>query len=305
MLQQKRSRMSDLRRREARQALIFLLPWIAGFLVFVLGPMVVSLILSFTNYQIFQPIRFTGLTNYVRMFSGSDELFVKSVLNTLYYTVFTVPLSLVGGLAIALLLNQDVPGVRFWRTVYYLPHVTAGVAVFFLWQWLLDPTAGLINQALAALGLPMLYWLADEHLAKPAIIMVALWGVGGSMVVWLAGLKSIPQHLYEAAEIDGAGRVGRFFNVTLPMLSPTIFFQMIMSIIGTFQVFESSYVMTSGGPVHSTLFYVLYLFQQAFQFLRMGYASAMAWVLLIFVMALTVANFRLSGRWVYYEGEVK
>jgi multiple sugar transport system permease protein len=189
--------------------------------------------------------------------------------------------------------------------LYYLPAVTAGVSVLMLWQWLLDPAAGLVNQILAGVGLPTLRWLGDEHWAKPALIMVALWGVGSSMVVWLAGLKAIPSHLYEAAEIDGAGRIGRFFSVTLPMLSPTIFFQLIMSVIATFQVFEASYVLTGGGPVHSTLFYVLYLFQQAFQYLRMGYASAMAWVLLIFVLLLTIANFRMSGRWVYYEGEVK
>lgn len=295
----------SLRSREAVQGYLFMIPWFIGFTVFVLGPILASLILSLTNYRIFEPIRGVWFANYQRMLSGQDELFYKSLLNTLYYTVFTVPLSLVGGLTIAMLLNQNLPGIRLWRTLYYLPHVTAGVAVFLLWEWLLDPTGGLINMGLAALGLPKLRWLADERWAKPAIILVAFWGVGGSMVVWLAGLKAIPQHLYEAAEIDGAGRLSRFLNVTLPMLSPTIFFQLIMSIIGTFQVFESAYVMTAGGPIHATLFYVLYLFQQAFQYLRMGYASAMAWVLLLVVLALTIVNFRFSGRWVYYEGEVK
>lgn len=284
---------------------MFMIPWFIGFSVFVLGPMLASLILSFTDYQIFQPLRWYGLGNYTRMLSGQDELFYASLYNTLYYICFTVPLTLIGGLTIGLLLNQDILFVRAWRVLYYLPAVTAGVAVFLLWQWLLDPTAGLVNQALSAVGLPKLRWLSDERWAKPAIILIALWGVGSGMVVWLAGLKAIPQHLYEAAKIDGAGRVSRFWHVTLPMLSPTLFFQLIMTIIGTFQVFEAAYVLTSGGPVHATLFYVLYLFQQAFQYLRMGYASAMAWVLLLAVLALTFVNLKLSGRWVYYEGEVK
>jgi multiple sugar transport system permease protein len=298
-------RRGTLARREAVQGYLFMIPWFIGFTVFVLGPMLASLVLSLTDYQIFRPIHWYGLTNYTRMLSGQDELFYTSLYNTLYYICFTVPLTLVGGLTIALLLNQDILFVRVWRVLYYLPAVTAGVAVFLLWQWLLDPTAGLVNQVLSAVGLPKLRWLSDEQWAKPALILIALWGVGSGMVVWLAGLKAIPQHLYEAAKIDGAGRVARFWHVTLPMLSPTLFFQLIMTIIGTFQVFEAAYVLTSGGPVHATLFYVLYLFQQAFQYLRMGYASAMAWVLLLIVLALTFVNLKLSGRWVYYEGEVK
>jgi multiple sugar transport system permease protein len=298
-----RGRHSTLLRREAIAGYLFALPWFIGFTVFTAGPMLASLYLSLTDYAIFQPVRWVGWANYQRQLTGQDELFYVSVGNTIYYVALSVPLSMALGLGIALLMNQNVPGVRVWRTIYYLPAVTSGVAVLLLWQWLFNPATGLVNQTLGALGLPEPGWLGDEHWAKPAIVLIALWGAGSGMVIYLAGLQAIPRHLYEAAAIDGAGALHRFRHVTLPMLSPTIFFNLIISVIATFQVFQPAYVLTGGGPVNSTLFYVFYLYNQAFQFLKQGYASAMAWLLLLAVLALTAANFRLSGRWVYYEGE--
>ena len=287
-------------------AYLFMIPWFIGFFVFTLGPVLASLAISLTNYRVFEPIRWTGLANYRRMLSGADDLFYRSLCNTAYYAFLSVPLSLALGLGIALLMNQGIPGVRVWRTIYYLPSVTAGVASLLLWQWILDPAAsGLMNQALGALGLPKLRWLSDPTWSKPSLILISLWGVGGQMVIWLAGLKAIPQHLYEAAKLDGAKVLQRFRHVTMPMLSPTLFFQLIMATISAFQVFMSSYVLTAGGPIHSTLFYALHIFYQAFSFLRMGYASALAWALLLLVLLLTLISFKLSGRFVYYEGEVK
>jgi len=284
---------------------LFALPWLAGFLLFIAGPMLTSLYLSLTDYSLFGFPRWVGGGNYARLLSGQDELFYLSLWNTFVYVIFSVPLGMVLALGLALLLNQPLPLVRLWRTLYYLPAVTAGVAVLLLWQWLFMPSTGLINQALGAVGLPEPGWLGDEHWSKPAIILIALWGAGGGMVIYLAGLQAIPRHLYEAASIDGAGRWARFRHVTLPMLSPTIFFNLIISVIATFQVFQPAYVLTGGGPVNSTLFYVLYLYNQAFQFGRQGYASALAWILLLIVLVLTLINFRLSGRWVYYEGETR
>jgi multiple sugar transport system permease protein len=296
---------TSLARREAILGYLFAAPWFIGFALFTAGPMLLSLYLSLTDYSLFSPPKWVGLGNYTRLLTGEDELFYLSLWNTLFYVMFVVPLGMLLSLGIALLLNQPIPLVRLWRTIYYLPAVTAGVAVLLLWGWLLTPTTGLVNQALGAVGLPGPAWLGDEHWSKPAIILIGLWGAGGGMVIYLAGLQAIPRHLYEAAEIDGAGRWSRFWHVTLPMLSPTIFFNLIISVIATFQVFQPAYVLTGGGPVNSTLFYVFYLYNQAFQFGRQGYASALAWILLAIVLALTAINFKLSGRWVYYEGELK
>lgn len=296
---------APLARREALFGYLFAAPWFIGFALFTAGPMLMSLYLSLTDYSLFGAPKWVGLGNYARLLTGEDELFYLSLWNTAYYVAFAVPLGMLLSLGIALLLNQPIPLVRLWRTIYYLPAVTAGVAVLLLWGWLFTPTTGLINQALGSVGLPQPAWLGDERWSKPAIILISLWGAGGGMVIYLAGLQAIPRHLYEAAEIDGADRWARFWHVTLPMLSPTIFFNLIISIIATFQVFQPAYVLTGGGPVNSTLFYVLYLYNQAFQFGRQGYASALAWILLAIVLALTIINFKLSGRWVYYEGELK
>jgi len=290
--------------REALWGYIFVGPWIIGFLVFTLGPVIASLGLSFADYELLTPPQWVGIKNYTELLTR-DRLFLVSLYNTIYYTLFSVPLGIVLAFLLALLLNVRLPGMNFFRTVFYLPSVTSGVAVSLLWIWLFNPQYGLINYLLRSIGLPAPGWLVDPTWAKPAFILMSLWGVGGTAVIFLAGLQGIPDSLYEAAMIDGANVWQKFWHVTVPMMTPVVFFNVVMGIIGSFQVFTSAYIMTSGGPQDSTLFYVLYLFRQGFQLLRMGYAAAMAWILFVIMFILTLLQFRLSEKWVYYEGEVK
>ncbi|HOX39796.1 MAG TPA: extracellular solute-binding protein [Candidatus Brocadiia bacterium] len=274
-------------------------PWIIGFVALGGGPMIFSIIMSFCHYDVLNPSVPIGVENYRRLFT-EDPLFTKSLLNTLFM-VIGVPLGLIVGLAIALLLNQEIRGMSAYRTLFYLPAIVPTVASSLLWIWMFEPTRGLINLALQSMGFQGPMWLQDKAWAKPALILMGLWGAGGGMVIWLAGLKGIPKHLYEAAAIDGAGALGRFYHVTMPMLTPYIFFNLVMGLIGTFQVFDQAYVMTSGGPADSTLFYVYALFNQAFRYLHMGYASAMAWFLFVIIMILTAIQLTLSKYWVHYE----
>jgi multiple sugar transport system permease protein len=277
-------------------------PWLIGFVLFTGGPILAALLISFTQWQIIDTPKWVGLGNYAQLFRH-DTLFWTSIVNTAYYVVVSVPLGLIGSVLVALLLNQKVRGVALFRTIFYLPSVTSGVAMAILWVWLFNPEVGLINSALRFVGLPGPGWLNDQHWAMPAIIIMSLLGVGGNMVVLLAGLQGIPQHLYEAAKLDGANPWQEFLHVTLPMLSPVIFFVLVVSTIGAFQIFTNVYVMTggSGGPGTATLVYVLYLYQNAFQYLRMGYASAMAEILFLIILGLTIAQFATARRWVYYE----
>ena len=315
-------------RREAFVAYAFIAPWVFGFLVLTAGPMLASLVLSLCEYDVLHPVQFVGLDNYLAL--PTDPVFWKSLVNTLWM-VAAVPLGMAVGLAVAMLLNMDVGGQRFYRTAYYLPAIVPIVASSVLWIWLLQPQFGLINSMLRLMYVPdavgwvgdslgvnaalkflgsdtrltatIPMWLQDPAWAKPALILMGLWSAGASMIIWLAGLKGIPRELYEAAEIDGAGHLSRFRHVTLPMLSPYIFFNLIMGIIGAFQVFTNAYIMTNGegGPVDATLFYVFALFNHAFRYFKMGYASAMAWVLFLLVLALTMINWRLRKRWVFTE----
>jgi multiple sugar transport system permease protein len=232
-----------------------------------------------------------------------DPLFWQSLKVTILYTVVYVPLELVGGLILALIMNQPLQFRGLLRTIYYLPSVLPGVAFVILWMWILHPDVGLINTLLSYVGITGPRWLVDPDWALPALLIMSLWGLGRSMVIYLASLQGIPRHLYEAAAIDGAGRWQSFWGITLPLLTPTIFFNLVLSIISTFQTFTSAYVSTDGGPLDSTLFYVLYLFRQAFQYFNMGYASALAWVLFLIILGLTLLVVRSSERWVYYEGE--
>jgi multiple sugar transport system permease protein len=284
---------------------VFLSPWLLGLLLFTGGPIVASLILAFCDWDLITPAKFIGLGNFIKMFT--DARFLNSMYNTFYYTLFSVPLGIIGSIAIALLMNQKWRSVRLLRTIYYLPSVTAGVASAIIWMWLLNPDFGLVNYGLSILGIQGPKWMADEVWAKPAIIIMSLWGVGGNMIIYLAGLQGIPRQLYEAAEIDGAGMFQKFQYVTLPMLTPVIFFNLIMSIVASFQIFTQVYVMTGGqgGPADSTLVMVLYIYQQAFKFHNMGYASAIAWVLFIIILVFTLLQFKFSGGWVHYEGELK
>jgi len=287
--------------REAINGYLFFAPGLIGFLVFMAFPILFSLYLSFTSYNIYSPPKWIGFLNYKIMFT-QDPLFWKSLGNTLYYVALSVPLNTVLGVLIALLMNQKVFGIRVFRTIFFLPSVVSGVAVALLWQWILDGNFGLLNTFLANLGISGPGWLTDERWAKFSMVLMNLWAVGGSMIIYLAGLQGVPRSLYEAAKVDGAGPLRQFWNITIPMLTPTIFFNVIMGILGGFQVFLQAYIMTGGGPNNSTLFFALYLYNKAFKDLQMGYASALAWVLLIISMVLTLIILKSSNRWVYYEG---
>jgi len=288
-------------RREYYAGYLFATPWFLGFLIFGGGPIVFSFVMSFCEYDVLSQPKFVGLDNYATMFSG-DPLFYTSLGNTLFMAI-GIPLGMAVSLAIAVLLNYEVKGMAVYRTFYYLPAIMPAVAASILWIWIFNPEEGILNTLLAKIGIAGPAWLQSETWSKPALILMGLWGAGGGMIVWLAGLKGIPRHLYEAAEIDGAGRVRKFINVTLPMLSPYILFNLIMGLIGTFQIFTQAFIMTQGGPLDSTLFYAYLLFNNAFRYMKMGYASALAWVLFAIVLVLTVVQLRLSKIWVHYESE--
>jgi multiple sugar transport system permease protein len=290
----------SLVKKEAIFGYIFILPWIIGFLVLRFGPMLASLVLSFTEYAIISAPVFVGLANFIKMFTN-DPSFVDALRVTLTYAIFAVPTGMAISLVIALLLNQKIPGVTAWRTIYYLPSVVSGVAVATLWVWLFHSQFGLINLALGGIGIQGPAWLRDPDWALVALIIMSFWGIGGGMVINLAGLQGIPTELYEAASIDGANGWQRFWKITLPMLSPVLFFNLVMGVIETFQYFTNAYVMTNGGPGRSTLFYNLYLFQNAFRYYKMGYASALAWVMFLIILVLTLLIFKSSPYWVYYE----
>lgn len=296
------------RRREAWEGLAFVLPWLLGFFLFTLGPMVVSIAMSFTEWDGITPLRqlrWVGTENFRQLFQ-EDPRFVKALANTGWYVLWAVPFGSLNALCLALLLNQEVRGQAVFRTLFYLPSVVSGVATSMMWLWLFNPSFGPLNYALSRMGVPaelLPGWLTDPQWAMTAFIFMSLWGVGNAMLIYLAGLQGVPQHLYEAVDLDGGGTWSRFRHVTIPMLTPTILFNLIMGVIGSFQTFTQAFIMTAGGPKDATLFYVLYLYQKAFQQFKMGYASAMAWILFIIIMALTLLLLWSSRRWVYYEGE--
>lgn len=291
---------SMLLRREAIDGYLFISPWLIGFVLWVAGPMLAAVALSLMQWDLFSPPRWIGLANFRRLFQ--DNLVGISLWNTAYYTFLNVPLRLLIALGTALLLNQQLRFQSVFRTAFYLPAVMPAVANAILWLWIYNPDFGLANQLLEFLGLPRLRWLWDPSTSKPAFILMGLWEVGNAMVIFLAGLQSIPPTLYEAADIDGASWWHRFRYVTLPMLSPVILFNMIIGIIGSFQIFTAAYLLTNGGPQHSTLFTVLYLYRLGFEQFAMGYASALAWLLFMIILVFSLAQLRLSQAWVYYEG---
>jgi multiple sugar transport system permease protein len=278
---------------------LFVSPWVLGFLIFTAVPLAMSVYYGFTAYNVYNPPRWVGLANYQALVQ--DPLVWKALYNTFFYTFISVPLVLALSLGLALLLNTRLPGMTVFRTVYFLPSVLSGVGVALLWMWIFNPDFGLINSLLGLFRIEGPLWLSSPEWAKPALIVMSLWGLGGVMVINLAGLQSIPGELYEAAKVDGANGWAQFRYVTIPMMSPTLFFNFITLSIGSFQVFTQAYIMTSGGPAHATLFYVYYLFNTAFKDLNMGYASALAWVLFFIIMAFSLLQVRLSRRWVYYE----
>jgi multiple sugar transport system permease protein len=298
--------------REAITGWVFASPWILGFLLFTVGPMVFSLYVSFTKYNIIRDPVWIGLQNYQNIFTN-DTYFWKSLENTFWLVGFKVPIVMVVSIAIALLLNTKVPGERAFRTIIYLPNVLSGVAAVFLWEWILAPN-GLLNTGLSQIGVRGPAWFADPNWTKPGLVVMGMWWIGGNVIIYLASLKGIPTQLYEAASIDGASVWAKIRFITLPMLSPTIFFQIITSIIGTFQIFATVYIISGsngadvalGGPGQSLMFYVLYLYNRAFgkigpAGLQMGYASALAWILFIIILVITLVQIWLSKRWVYYE----
>jgi len=294
-------RMRPSVRRDLRNGLLFISPWLVGLLIFTIYPIIASVYFSFTEYSVLRPPRWVGLENYITLFT-TDTLFPTALYNTLYYAAIALPLGIIGSVLLALLLNRKVGGMSFYRTVFYLPNVVPTVAMSVLWIWLLNPNYGLFNSILKGIGLPGVPWLTSPDWSKPSLILMSLWGIGGSMVIYLAGLQDIPEHLYEAADLDGASAWRKTLSVTLPMLTPTIFFNLVMSLIGVFSYFTQAFIMTNGGPLDSTLFYMLYLYRNAFIYFKMGYASAMAWILFVIVVSLTLVVFRSSGRWVYYGG---
>ncbi len=291
-------------RRSQREAVAFYLsisPWLVGFVLFIAGPMVISLLVSFADWDLLSPPAWVGLENYRRMLD--DDRFWQALRVTALYTLFYVPSDLAGGLLLALLVQPARRGARVFRTIFYLPTVLSGVAFVVVWLWMLNPTAGLINTLLAQMGIAGPRWLLDPDWALTALLLMSFWGWGRTMVILLAGLQAIPDEIYEAAAMDGAGSLRRFVYMTLPLLTPTLFFVLILSIINTFQTFTSAFVATDGGPLDATLFFVLYLYKQAFEFRHMGYAAALAWVLFIVVLALTLVIFRSQRFWVFYGGE--
>lgn len=291
---------SGLRRSQGRWGWFFALPAVAGFLVFTLGPMIASAIIGLTNWTIGQPPRFVGMDNYRAI--AEDDLFWKSLSVTGSYAVLAVPGGLLVAFLLASLLNQARRGRGFFRTVYYLPVLVPPVASAVLWLWLFNPDAGLLNEALKAVGLPPSLWVYGESTAIPSVALMAVWGFGNMTLVFLAGLQGVPRDLYEAAECDGANGLRRMWHITLPSISPVILFNLITGMIAAVQVFDAAYVMTQGGPNNATLVYVFYLYTKAFAESQLGYASALAWILFLIILVVTLILFRTSRQWVFYEG---
>ena len=287
-----------------RNGLIFVSPWLAGILIFLVYPVIASLYYSFCEYSVLTPAQYIGLGNYQDLMS--DEVFWKSMWNTFVYAVVALPLGSTIAILLALLLNMEVKGKAFFRTIYFLPSLLPVIAVAILWQWIFNGKFGLLNYMLSLVGIHGPNWLADPQWSKTALIMMSLWGAGNTMVIYLAGLQEVPQELYEAADLDGAIGLRKIWHVTLPMISPVIYFNVIMGIIGSLQVFAGPYILgggAAGAPARSLLFYTMYLYDNAFKYLRMGYASAMAWILFIIILLLTWLATQISRKYIYYAGK--
>ncbi|MEV6284850.1 sugar ABC transporter permease [Kribbella sp. NPDC051770] len=280
---------------------LFISPWLIGFLIFTVGPMLSSIFVSLTSWDLITPPKFVGLANYSEAFQ--DPRVGQAIKVTLLYAVISVPLQTALAFAVSLLMNVDLPGIRLFRTIWYLPSLVSGVAQIVLFLWVFNPQYGLVNDALGKIGITGPGWFNDASWALPTVILMSLWTVGGAMVIYLAGLKDVPVTLYEAAALDGAGRLRLFWHVTLPQLSPIILFNVLTGIIGALQIFTQGFVV-NGGPKDSLLFFVYYLYDNAFQNFRMGYASALAWILFVIIMALTAVTLRGSAFAIYYETEM-
>lgn len=289
--------------RENLEGWLFASPWIIGFVLWTLGPMAASFVLMFTNWDLVSPPTWAGLKNVRELLS--DDLMLQSLKVTTIYAITSVPLHLIVGLGLAMLLNTEIAGLRFYRTAFYLPSVLSGVAVALLWRWLFSPEFGLINLLLSYVGIEGPSWLGDERWALPSLVLMSLWSVGAGTIIYLAGLQGIPTDLYEAAEVDGAQGWARFRYITLPMMSPVLFFQFVTGLIAALQVFTQPFIMTNGGPNNATNFIMIQLYRNAFTYFRMGYASVIAWALFAYILVLTLLVFRSSALWVHYEGDVR
>lgn len=294
---------SRLKKGSSLTGWLFASPWVIGLLLFYAFPLFSSIYFSFTTYSILQPGEFVGFANYTALMN--DDLFWKSIYNTVYFAIFFVPLSIIFGVALAMMLNMKVKGMSIYRTIFFLPTLVPHVALAVLWMWLLNPGFGLVNGFLDLIGITGPNWLGSEAWSKPSLILMSLWAIGQPVIIYLAGLGDISQELYEAAEVDGANWFQKTFKVTLPLLTPVIFFNLVMGAIGAFQQFTLPYTMTQGQgtPANSLTFYVMYLYDNAFKFFKMGYASAMAWILFVIIMLLTAVIFISSKKWVHYQGE--
>ncbi|MCM3042154.1 sugar ABC transporter permease [Paenibacillus motobuensis] len=287
-----------------RAGYLFILPWLLGLIIFTLGPMIFSLILSFSKWDVItgvESIQYVGLDNFKAIFH--DPLFYQSLKVTFIFALVSVPLFQVASILIAVLLNMRSRGMKFFRLIYFMPSVIPAVATSMMWVMIFNPEYGILNEALGWFGIQGPAWLQDPNYALGALIVMGLWGIGNTIIIYLSGLQGVPEDLYEAGELDGAGIFRRFFSITLPLITPTIFFNLIMGIIGGFQYFTQAFVMTNGGPLNSTLFYNLYLYNKAFIEFDMGYASALSWILFIIILLFTLLVIRSSSFWVYYQGD--
>ncbi|WP_424769327.1 carbohydrate ABC transporter permease [Paenibacillus sp. sgz302251] len=290
-------------KKEMWWGILFALPAILGFLLFTLGPMLASLVLTFTDLRLVNTPKFIGLENYIQMFRSSDGLFYKSLSSTFKYVFMSIPLNIVFTFFLAILMNQKIWGKALFRTVFYLPTIVPVFASSMIWIWILDPDLGLLNNLLKSVGLPTSMWIYSADTVIPSLVVMGLWTTGNTMVIFLAGLQGIPNHLYEAIEVDGGNRLHKLLYITIPMMTPTIFFNLVLGFVGGFQIFAEAYIMTEGGPNNSSLFIVFYLYREAFQLSNMAYASTVAWFLFIIIMIFTYIVFKTSQKWVYYEGE--
>ena len=291
--------MTKVTRRNLGKGLLFISPWVVGFLVFMLYPIGASLYYGFCDYSVLKPPLWIGTWNYEDLVK--DEVFWTSLWNTVIFAAFALPLGLIVSLTVALLLNTGVRGLPVYRTLFFLPSLVPLVALAVLWMWIFNGKHGILNHLLKHIGIDGPGWLSTTVWAKPALILMSVWGVGHAMVIYLAGLQDVPQSLYESADLDGANAFQKIWHITLPLISPVIYFNLVMGIIGTFQIFAVPYVMTGGGPARATTFYAMYLYNLAFEDLRMGYASAMAWILFLIILGLTLLATRFSRTFIHYE----
>lgn len=298
-----KTKVTNREKRDNLAGVLFTMPCILGFILFAAIPMISSLVMSFTDYSIVKESHFVGMENYQKLFGGADPYFYKSLLVTMIYVALSVPSAILFSFLIALLLNQDVKCKGLFRTIFYLPSIVPIVAMAAIWMWIFNPDFGLANSLLKGVGLPAGKWLSSESSVIPTLVFINLWTTGSTMVIFLAGMQDVPKQLMEAVQIDGGGFFAKLRHVIIPMMTPTIFYNVVMGFINGFQVFTQSYVMTSGGPNNSSLFYVYYLYREAFEFMRMGSACAIAWILFVIIMVLTAVLFKFQNRWVYYGGE--